>query len=476
MGVVYKARQTGLGRVVALKMILAGGHAGAADLARFRTEAEAVARLQHPGIVQIHDVGEQDGLPYFSLEFCAGGSLADRLLAGPLPPREAAELAAQLALAVQAAHEHHVIHRDLKPANVLLTEGGTPKVADFGLAKRLDAGAGATRTGAVMGTPSYMAPEQAAGESRAVTAAADVYALGAILYECLTGRPPFQAATPLDTLLQVLERQPAPPRLLNPAVGRDLEAVCLKCLEKDPRARYAAAADLAADLRRYLGGEPVQATSLNLLERLAHALERGRDDAEFAAWGNLLLLTGGVVLTTHTATFALLWAGRPAWEVWAPRALQFLLVGLAFWRHRRHLVWPTSAAEKQVWAIWIGYFAAFGAAGLAVKGLVRQGVVAAGPGAPHGWDELLLYPFSTALAGLAFFAMGSHYWGRFYLVGLAFLAAAVGMAYSAAWSPLAFGLLWAAGLTLTGLHLRRLGAGADRPAPPPGPHAPASGQ
>ncbi len=197
MGVVYRARQTALGRVVALKMILSGAHAGADDLARFRTEAEAIARLQHPNIVQIYEVGEHDGLPFFSLEFCGGGSL-DRSLAGkPLPPRDAALLVVTLARAMQAAHEKGVIHRDLKPANVLLAEDGTPKITDFGLAKRLDA-AGQTVTGSVMGTPSYMAPEQAEGK-KAVGPAADVYALGAILYECLTGRPPFRAATALDT-------------------------------------------------------------------------------------------------------------------------------------------------------------------------------------------------------------------------------------------------------------------------------------
>jgi serine/threonine-protein kinase len=202
MGVVYKARQRGLGRVVALKMILHAEHSGEQERQRFQAEAEAVARLQHPNIVQIYEVGEQRGLPYFSLEFCAGGSLADKLDGTPLPPKEAAKLVQTLASAMQAAHDKGILHRDLKPANVLLTEDGSPKITDFGLAKKLGE-QGQTRTGDVMGTPSYMAPEQAGGQ-KDIGPAADVYALGTILYELLTGRPPFKAATTLDTIMQVV--------------------------------------------------------------------------------------------------------------------------------------------------------------------------------------------------------------------------------------------------------------------------------
>jgi serine/threonine-protein kinase len=211
MGVVYQARQVSLKRLVALKMILAGPHAGPAELARFRTEAEAVARLQHPNIVQIHEVGQQAGAPFFSLEFVDGGSLAQKLRGQPLPGRQAAELVETLARAVHHAHQRGVVHRDLKPANVLLMADGTPKVTDFGLAKRLEGDAGQTQSGAVMGTPSYMAPEQAAGKGKEVGPPADVYALGAILYECLTGRPPFRGETLMATLQQVLTEEPVPP-------------------------------------------------------------------------------------------------------------------------------------------------------------------------------------------------------------------------------------------------------------------------
>jgi serine/threonine protein kinase len=267
MGVVYQARHQKLNRLVALKMILAGSHAGAADLARFQAEAEAIARLRHPNIVQVYEVGERDGTPFFSLEFCGGGSLERKLAGTPLPAREAATLVEALARAMQAAHEQHVIHRDLKPANVLLDESGTPKITDFGLAKKLDE-AGQTQSGAVLGTPSYMAPEQAGGKSGAVGPVTDVYALGAVLYECLAGRPPFRAATALDTILQVVSDEAVPPSRLQPKVPRDLETICLKCLQKNPRKRYATARALADDLRRFLGGEPITARPVGRFERV----------------------------------------------------------------------------------------------------------------------------------------------------------------------------------------------------------------
>jgi WD40 repeat protein len=298
MGVVYQARQTKLGRVVALKMILSGAHAGEADVARFRTEAEAIARLQHPNIVQIHEVGEQDGLPYFSLEFCPGGSLDKKLAGTPLPPGEAAALVEALARAMQAAHKKGVIHRDLKPANVLFAEDGTPKVTDFGLAKKLDE-AGQTQSGAVMGTPSYMAPEQAGykpdAQTRGIGPAADVYALGAILYEMLTGRPPFRAATALDTLMQVVSDEPVPPTQLQSKVPRDLETICLKCLNKEPARRYESAAALADDLGRWQRGEAVLARPPSLPYLLGKQLRRHRVPMTAAAVVLLATVIGVVV-------------------------------------------------------------------------------------------------------------------------------------------------------------------------------------
>jgi WD40 repeat protein len=289
MGVVYRARQTALGRLVALKVILAADCASADTVTRFRREAEAIARLCHPHIVQIYEVGEHDGRPFFSLEYVEGGTLATRLQ-GSLPePRAAAGLVEKLARAVHAVHQCQVVHRDLKPANVLLTPDGTPKLSDFGLAKQLDEDAGVTWSGGVVGTPAYMAPEQASGDSRAVTPRADVYALGAILYECLTGRPPFRAATVAQTLRQVIEDEAVGPRRLNASVPRDVETVCLKCLRKKPGQRYASAAELADDLRRFQAGEPVRARPLGPAER---AVKWARRRPALAAAYGLLLLAG----------------------------------------------------------------------------------------------------------------------------------------------------------------------------------------
>jgi len=268
MGVVYKARQLRLNRIVALKMILAGGHASATELARFRIEAEAVAHLDHPNIVQVYEVGEHEGNPFFSLEFVEGDSLQKKVDGTPQPARQAADLTRTLAAAMYAAHQRGIIHRDLKPANVLLTRDSAPKITDFGLAKRIDdKESGNTRTGAILGTPSYMAPEQAQGRTKETGPEADIYSLGAILYDLLTGRPPFRGETVLDTLQQVQTAEAVPPSRLQPRVPRDLETICLKALAKDPHRRYASAGELAADLDRFLEGLPILARPTSWWER-----------------------------------------------------------------------------------------------------------------------------------------------------------------------------------------------------------------
>jgi serine/threonine-protein kinase len=267
MGVVYKARQTRLNRLVAIKMIRAGAYAGAGERARFCVEGEAVARLQHPHVIQVHEFNEHDGQFYLCMELLEGGNLAGKLTDTGLPVREAAQLVQALAGALHVAHQRHIIHRDLKPGNVLLTADGTPKISDFGLAKLLDTEGGQTAPDAVVGTPSYMAPEQAEGKTGEVGPLADVYALGAILYQALTGRPPFKGATRLETLYQVRTAAAVPPTRLRGGIPRDLEAICLKCLEKAPAQRYASAEALADDLGRWLRGEPTRARPLRWYAR-----------------------------------------------------------------------------------------------------------------------------------------------------------------------------------------------------------------
>jgi serine/threonine-protein kinase len=357
---------------------------------------------------------------------------------------------------MDAAHQAGVIHRDLKPANVLLTTDGTLKVTDFGLAKNMDA-TGQTASGVIMGTPSYMAPEQAGGNIKAIGPATDVYALGAILYELLTGRPPFKAASALDTVLQVLERDPAPLRLLNPKVDRDLETVCLKCLEKDPRHRYGSARALAADLDRYLTGEPISARSLNLVGRIASALEHSHYDVRFQSDSLLLFGFALVMFLVEVAKFVALHTGQSLLVVAAIEAARFGSLALLLLMLRPSGLRPRDNAERFLWAVWIGYVLTVFAIGVAHWTKVG------------GWfaaREFELYPPLAAVTGMAFFILGCSYWGWCYALGLGFHALALLMAMDLRWAPLEFGGLWAMTLIIIGIRLRRLKAGEQRPENP----------
>ncbi len=309
MGVVYKARDVELNRIVAIKMILAGVHAGEESLARFRTEAEAVAQLKHPGIVQVYDVGQADGQPFCALEYVEGGSLDQRIRDEPMPVRDAVALVESLAHAMQSAHQAGIVHRDLKPPNILLARqtgssseagkspGWTAKITDFGLAKKVEQESQQTQTGAVMGTPSYMAPEQARGVKR-IGPSADVYSLGAILYELITGQPPFSEDTPINTIMRVMADPPPAPRSINPAIDRDLDTICLKCLEKEPAARYVSAEHLAQDLERYLEGMPIEARPVSGIERTVKWVRRKPLAASLigvSTLGLIGLIVGGAI-------------------------------------------------------------------------------------------------------------------------------------------------------------------------------------
>ncbi|HEV3345318.1 MAG TPA: tetratricopeptide repeat protein [Pirellulales bacterium] len=304
MGVVFRARHLRLNRTIALKMMLAGAYAGPRERERFLREAEAVASLRHPNVVQVYDVGDHEGRPFFTMEFVEGGSLAHRLTGVPQPARQAAQLLATLAEAVESAHQGGIVHRDLKPANILLTADGTPKVSDFGLARRLDGEPGLTRTGTVVGTPSYMAPEQVQGRSDELGPATDTYALGAIFYELLTGRPPFRAETAAETLRQVVSREPVSPSRLNAAVPRDAETICLKCLEKNSARRYSSAAALAEDLRRFQRDEPIVARPVGPVERALRWARRKPTTAALVATALALVgltIGGGLLLERQQA-------------------------------------------------------------------------------------------------------------------------------------------------------------------------------
>jgi eukaryotic-like serine/threonine-protein kinase len=303
MGIVYKARQVRANRIVALKLIHSGRFAGPEDTLRFKAEAEAAANLTHPNIVPIFDVGEIDGQNYFSMGFIDGTNLRRLVEGGPLPNREAARIVQIVAAAMAYAHSQGIIHRDLKPENVLMDAAGQPHITDFGLAKRLEGDSRLTSTGQILGTPGYMSPEQAGGESELVGTLSDVYSLGAILYCLLTGRPPFQAPSVMDILLQVIQREPISPRDINPLVDADLETLCLKCLEKQPSQRLPTAASLSDELGRYLKGEPIVSRPLGRVARLWRWGKRNRMVAGLLA-AVMICLVAGTAASTYFAVVA----------------------------------------------------------------------------------------------------------------------------------------------------------------------------
>ena len=455
MGVVYKARQLRLNRLVALKMVLAGVNASPQDLARFRTEAEAVAQLQHPGIVQIFEIGEQEGCPFLSLEYVGGGSLAQHLDGTPVAPRQAAELVLALARAVQHAHEKGIVHRDLKPANVLLTADGSPKITDFGLAKSTTAQQTHTMTGAILGSPSYMAPEQASGHSDQIGPATDVYALGAILYEMLAGRPPFKGASLLETIEQVREHDPVPPRFLQPKVPRDLETICLKCLEKNPQRRYESAANLAADLHAFLHEEPISAQSLTILDQVARSIGHHTFDSRFRGLANRMAIAAPIPVVVHLIAFALFY-GRPYYPVamvTTTATMIVILMPILFMTGVPNIGLIPAWQRRHFITVWFGHLVAMGVILLAVV-----------LNLPAGQTEgiLLVYSLWAVTAALSFLAHATEA-GMYYMIAAALFAGSIVMAITPQWAPLEVAFLMTANLTGQAIYLRRLTG--ERPAP-----------
>jgi serine/threonine protein kinase len=445
MGVVYKARQKSLNRVVALKMVREAHLATAADRARFRAEAEAAARLHHPHIVTVHEVGTADGQEFLCLEYVPGETLAQRLhREGPLPSREAARLVAHLARAVQHAHEHRTLHRDLKPSNVLLapTDGGPvePKVTDFGLAKVFDRGETLTVTGDIVGTPSYMSPEQAS-RRRDLTATTDVYSLGAILYETLTGRPPFRAAHPVDTLLMVLEQDPVPPRDLVPGIDRDLELVCVKCLQKPTDLRYATALELALDLEAFVANEPMSVQSGSLGSFVSRLLRETHHASVLENWGLLWMWHSLMIFLLCLATQVLAWRGVDSHlaylALWGTGLLAW---GSIFWRLRRR-GGPVLFVERQIAHAWAGSI-------VASIGLFFIEVL-------QGNAALTLSPVLPLIAGVMFFVKAGTLSGQFYIAGVAYFCTALVMATLPSIGHLVFGVVSAVTFFVPGLKYYR---------------------
>lgn len=361
MGVVYRARQKSLNRTVALKMILRGDLATPADLARFRAEAESAAKVLHPHIVPVYEVGEVDGRAYFSMKLIEGTTLAQRLADGPLPSRQAAEMLVPVCRAIADAHRQGVLHRDLKPSNILIDRDGRTFVTDFGLAKRINTAAGdasfsgsLTQSGAIIGTPGYMAPEQAAGQRGEVSPATDVYSLGAILYAMLTGRPPFQAPSALDTVMMVLEQDPLPLRMLNPKAHPDLEMIALKCLQKPADLRYVDADALADDLQAFLANEPIAARSSQFTQIVTRAFRETHHAAVLENWGLLWMWHSLVVLILCTVTNLMQVNGvttRLAYVgLWGFGVGTWATI---FWELRRR-AGPITFVERQIAHIWAG--------------------------------------------------------------------------------------------------------------------------
>ncbi len=427
MGVVYRAFQSSLQRTVALKMIPNAAFASSQDLARLRAEALAAARLSHPNIVPVYEVGEHNSQPWFSMQFIEGTTLSQRLMNGPMTPREAVALLIPIVEAIGAAHRAGVLHRDLKPSNIIIARDGVPFVTDFGLAKRVNVDeesrrsggigselASLTQSGAILGTPAWMSPEQAAGQTDSIDIATDIYSLGAVLFAMLTGRPPFQAASPLDTVLMVLEQDPPNIRILNRAVDSDLEMVVMKCLQKPQDLRYSSTGALASDLRAWLNNEPVSARSSTVAQIMTRLFRESHHAAILQNWGLLWMWHSLVVLLLCLITNFMQFQG--VMERWPFVSLWVIGLGLwaaIFW-NLRHRSGPITAVERQIAHVWGGSMIASSML-FAVESIMDRPV-------------LEFSPVLGAIAGMVFLVKAGILSGSFYVQSAMMFATSLVMA------------------------------------------------
>ena len=442
MGVVFFARQISLNRFVALKMIPSNRLATETELQRFHVEAEAVALLDHAHIVPIYEIGEHEGQHYLSMRLIDGGNVADAIPRYVEDPRAAARLLSTVARAVHFAHQHGILHRDLKPANILLDRSGQPHVSDFGLAKRIEAECKLTQSGVILGTPSYMAPEQAAGRNKHLTTAADVYGLGAILYELITGRPPFRGDSVIDILLQVVEQEPERPRSLKPGIDRDLESICLKCLEKDPERRYNTADGLAEDLDAYLCGEPVLAEVSSTGRLMRMLLRETRHTEVMALWGRVWMWHALQVFVLFLASNVLIWSGTrraaPYVALWVIGLLSLIVPA---WYYRFRDGPALTPIERQLGQVW-GMFAA---------SCFLTGVIVV----LMGLEVTRLLPLVVLQCGLAAGCMAAILGGSFYVLAAACAALALVLAVEQTFGPSIFGVVFGIGLFVPGWRFSR---------------------
>jgi serine/threonine-protein kinase len=449
MGVVYRARQKSLSREVAVKLILRGKLASETERRRFRAEAEAAAGLDHPGIVPVYEVAEVEGQLLFSMQYVSGQTLSQRLAAGPMPARETAALISKVATAIHFAHRHGILHRDLKPSNILIDEDGEPHITDFGLAKQVEAGADITKTGTVLGTPAYMAPEQAAGGRGRMGPATDVYSLGCILYHMQTGRPPFQAASPVDTVLMVLEQDPVPPRMLNPKADRDLEMITMRCLQKPTDLRYDTAEGLARDLTAYLHDESISARSGRFGQVLARIFRETHHAPVLENWGLLWIWHSLVLLVICILTNLLYWAEEYWLEEYYrvplgqahyrwPYVLLWTAVAGAwagiFWFLRRRMG-PVTFVERQIAHIWAGTMIAIGLL-FPLEYILGKNI--------EGMRVLSLSPIVAIIVGMMFVVKAGVLSGSFYLQATAMFVTALAMAQTPDYAHFVLGVVaWA---------------------------------